>query len=258
MLAAAVVVLTGHLAWSADLAKVERRILKEPAYESKKPKYCLLAIRPEAKTRIWLVQDGDLLYVDKNGTGDLTEKGKRLAASQKAETFRNFTCPDLGDESHTELTVTELAMNAESVGNEREWARIRSKNPEGLVWFVSLKTDRPKDDARPLPRRIGYLVNGDGTGYLIFGDCPEEAPIIHVNDQWTFALQDVKQRLRVGFPSNLQVGVGTPGLGAGTFAWVLYTDTIPIDAYPEAHFTFPPKDPGSRPIERAVLFKKRC
>src|SRR5213082_1262207 len=79
------------LAWAAvgppveafDLSKVERKLLKEPAYKHK-PKYCLLVFGPEAKTRIWLVLDGDTLYVDRNGDGDLTEKGESIQAQEKS------------------------------------------------------------------------------------------------------------------------------------------------------------------------------
>ena len=41
--------------WATDLAKVERKIAKEPSYQGK-PKYCLLVFGPDAKTRVWLVQ----------------------------------------------------------------------------------------------------------------------------------------------------------------------------------------------------------
>jgi hypothetical protein len=60
---------------AADLAKVGRTITKEPTYKSK-PQYCLLVLGPEAKFRVWLVQDGGTLYVDRNGNGDLTEAGE--------------------------------------------------------------------------------------------------------------------------------------------------------------------------------------
>src|SRR5262249_48598669 len=40
----------------------------------------LLVFGPEAKTRVWLVLDGETLYVDKNGNGDLTEAGERIEA----------------------------------------------------------------------------------------------------------------------------------------------------------------------------------
>jgi hypothetical protein len=36
----------------------------------------------EAKSRIWLVLDGQNLYVDKNGNGDLIEAGEKVAENQ--------------------------------------------------------------------------------------------------------------------------------------------------------------------------------
>ena len=62
---------------AGDLTKVDRAIAKEPAYRAK-PRYCLLLFGPEAKTRVWLVQDGDTLYMDRNGNGDLTEAGEKV------------------------------------------------------------------------------------------------------------------------------------------------------------------------------------
>src|SRR5439155_5114001 len=70
---------------AADLSQVDRNLQKEPAYRTK-PKYCLLVFGPEAKTRVWLVLDGDVLYIDRNGNGDLTEAGERARANAE-ETF---------------------------------------------------------------------------------------------------------------------------------------------------------------------------
>ena len=42
-----------------DLARIDRVIRKEPGYQTKAPRYCLLAFGPEARTRVWLVLDGD-------------------------------------------------------------------------------------------------------------------------------------------------------------------------------------------------------
>src|SRR5688572_29696369 len=64
-------------AGAVDLASVERKITKEPTY-SGKPVYCLLALGADAKTRVWIVRDGDTVYVDKNGNGDLTEEGEKF------------------------------------------------------------------------------------------------------------------------------------------------------------------------------------
>lgn len=59
---------------------IEWQIAKQPVYQSK-PEYALLVFGPDARTRVWMVQDGDLLYVDHNGNGDLTEPSKRLERS---------------------------------------------------------------------------------------------------------------------------------------------------------------------------------
>src|SRR5262245_46854775 len=74
---------TTATAWSADLTKIERTIAKEPVYQTKTPKYCLLVFGPEAKMRVWLVLDGKDLYVDRNGDGDLTGSGKRVQLNPK-------------------------------------------------------------------------------------------------------------------------------------------------------------------------------
>src|SRR5690242_7531736 len=63
-----------------DLAAARRRPVREPAYESGSPRYCLLVFGPEAATRVWLVVDGKYLYADRNGNGDLTDPGDRKRA----------------------------------------------------------------------------------------------------------------------------------------------------------------------------------
>src|SRR5712692_5878487 len=74
-------------AWGVDLAKIERTIAKEPVYQTKTPQYCLLVLGPEAKTHMWLVLDGKVLYVDRNGDGDLTGADKRVEINAKGNVF---------------------------------------------------------------------------------------------------------------------------------------------------------------------------
>src|SRR5438128_9808598 len=91
----AAVLLLAPAAPAADLAKIERTIAKEPAYQTKTPKYCLLVFGLDAKTRVWLVQDGDMLYVDRNGNGDLTEDGKSVKIKQQNDNYRSFEAGDI-------------------------------------------------------------------------------------------------------------------------------------------------------------------
>src|SRR5262249_29589650 len=77
-------VLGSAAASAADLSKIDRTITKEPAYEAT-PQYCLLVFGPKAETRVWLVLDGDILYVDRNSNGDLTDKDERVVRTERVE-----------------------------------------------------------------------------------------------------------------------------------------------------------------------------
>ena len=72
-----VALLTAGAVQGADLSTIDRTIRKEPSY-SNKPGYCLLTFGAEAWTCIWLVQDGDKIYVDRNANRDLTERGEMI------------------------------------------------------------------------------------------------------------------------------------------------------------------------------------
>jgi hypothetical protein len=69
-----------------DLSKVDRTIVKEPSKLSQ-PRYCLMVFGPRAEVRIWMIKDGDRLYVDRNANGDLTESEESLAPTE----CRQFT-----------------------------------------------------------------------------------------------------------------------------------------------------------------------
>src|SRR5215470_17357354 len=85
---------TAVTACGADLTKIDRTIAKEPAYKGK-PKYCLLVFGPDAKTRVWLVLDGDVLYVDRNGNGDLTDKGETVREKRVDDQASQFPAGEL-------------------------------------------------------------------------------------------------------------------------------------------------------------------
>ena len=74
-----------------DLTKIDRTIVKEPRYATQ-PYYALLAIGPQAQKRVWLVVDGETLYVDKNGDGDLTEANERIGKTKQIEVAPGLYC----------------------------------------------------------------------------------------------------------------------------------------------------------------------
>src|SRR5436309_7896290 len=63
-----------------DLGSIPRTIAHEPAYQGT-PRYCLLVFGKDAATRIWLVQDGGTLYVDRQRNGDLTAPGNKITSN---------------------------------------------------------------------------------------------------------------------------------------------------------------------------------
>src|SRR5580704_11220635 len=53
---------------------VDHTIIKEPKYQST-PKYSLITLGTSGDVKVWMVEDGRRLFVDKNANGDLTDDG---------------------------------------------------------------------------------------------------------------------------------------------------------------------------------------
>jgi hypothetical protein len=169
---------------AVDLTKIDRAIAKEPAYQGK-PKYCLAVFGLEAKTRIWLVLDGDTLYVDRNGSGDLTEPDKQVA--KKAGFFVIGTIREADGTAHTNFRV-----------------EVR---PQGMSLFVMVRGEHY------------YSVQRMHDGEFDFADRKENAPIVHFNGPLALGISR-SSTVRERNDSNqlLLVSLGTAGLGRGAFA----------------------------------------
>ena len=237
-----------------DLSKVDRHILKEPTYQTKTPHYCLMVFGIGAASKVWMVQDGDMLYVDTNGNGDLTETGKQFK-----KTIQGFVIPALTVDglTHTNLQVNYSFASIETPYIGEDWERIRQSDPVPRVWSVSIKTERSSSDKRDLPRHIKYLVNGDSRGLLMFGNSTKDAPILHFDGAYSLSIQDATQTLAPGQKSKVLIGVGCHGVGPGTFSFIMYRDTIPNDVYPVVEITYPVK-PGENALRRKYELKQRC
>src|SRR5262245_32438608 len=149
-----------HLPGSAaDLGKIDRTLVKEPAYESQlKPKYCLVVFGPEAKTRVWLVLDGDVLYVDRNGDGDLTGKDERILKKRVYEV-------DIPSRQGGDPFSLEVEDKPGRDGQETSYI-IRCRPQEGK----------------------GFRQRTDGV--LLFADRPQDAPVVHFGGPLTLTILD--------------------------------------------------------------------
>jgi hypothetical protein len=247
-------------AHAVDLHKVDRTIKKEPAYKGK-PRYCLLVFGPEAKTRVWLVLDGDTLYVDRNGNGDLTEPGEKVAAEKEGAAEGNYTFKvgDIRDGKRLHKTLTVHVEKIDHLASQDETAKaFRAKHPKARGYTVTVEVEVPGWKGVGVGGRVGAeAFYRDANGMLQFADRPQDAPIIHFGGPLVVTLF-APQRLTAGRAKDLVLGVGTPGIGPGTTAWVGYEGLIPEKPHPAVDIVYPPKEPGGSPVRERYELKERC
>jgi hypothetical protein len=239
-LAVAGILLGASLVQADDLTQVERRIAREPVYRNK-PLYCLVVFGKALQPRIWLVLDGDRLYVDRNGNGDLTEAGKRF---------------ELADRNNPQFPAVEIEA-ADHVKRK-------------LSLFIY--DWRPGEPARPEENGPALTIRdqgdrtfgawGDQDSAVIWSRRAETAPILHVGGplQMGFEVRAKNAFSRKeGDAFELNVGVGTPGLGKGTFTHLKYWNgAIPEALQPTARLEFANRTPGGPPVRVEVTLRHRC
>lgn len=233
--------LTPCAAYAADLTKIDRRLVKEPAYQSKEPRYCLLVLGPEARQRVWLVHDQDALFVDLNGNGDLTEPGEKFKAENSNENSASFRVSILGDGDQAKHVLQVDLFKASMFGQEKQGPFVVYLT---LAWTGN--------------RSFGAW--GDETGLLFFAARPQDAPIIHLDGPLQMGFECHLPLIKKAKDTyELNVGVGTRGLGKRSFGHLKYwNDAVPADAYPTAVLEFPNKVAGAPPVQVEVVLKQRC
>jgi hypothetical protein len=226
---------------------------------------------PEATTRVWLVVDGDFLYVDRNANGDLTERGERVRFGSFRETgvpgtdaYREAAGGDIVDGTlkHERLTVRQFRLKKDFAPADlgQETLRTLAERGERFVYYISLSVEiRPKSgDPIRIAGRIAQDAWADGSGYLQFAPSPKDAPVIHFRGALCMGLYE-PQRLTLGTtPWELKALVGTPGLGRGTFASVGFYGLISEESKPVADIAFPPAAPGALAITTRYVLPHRC
>ena len=247
---------------AADLSKLDRTIRKEPIYAGK-PRYCLLVFGPAARDRVWLVQDGDTLFVDRNGSGDLTEPGKKVSANKDGakDSGHTFEAGNLalGGKVHKDLTVSISPLSW--YANNQTLAAIPAirdavkKDPATIVATISIDVASTRFKGLGVGGRILQFAGFyDLTGVLTFAEKPSDAPIIHFDGPLTVTFYGEVPTLRLGRDIDVVLMVGTPGRGGGSFAMLAYQDTIPKNVDPKVEVRWP----GDHPVKDLFELKERC
>jgi hypothetical protein len=248
-----------------DLAKIERRISKEPAYQGK-PGYLLLVFGPEVKQKVWLVLDGKTLYVDLHATGDLSHPECRVTGETDRYQERLFKVGDLtlGSKRHADLQVVVSSAKHSidsGLGEMRMFKEFLAAQPEGKLYSVSVEVpfEKPFADLRdgsPLKGTRHFAGPYDATGILQFAARPKDAPIIHFGGPWICA-PDGQQKLVRGRNEDLALKLGTRGHGPGSFACICYDNLIPNSARPKVRIEYPVES-GNKPLVRSYVLEDRC
>lgn len=250
---------------TAGPPKINRTIGREPAYKTGSPRYGLLVFGLDDRDRVWLVLDGDALYVDRNGNGDLTDPGEQVRADKRpggdpSEDGYSFDVGALNirGQVHQALRVwfVPLKQYADGeLGKRPEVKTALARDPRALAAYLGVDVQVPGIKGGGVGGRVAGP--NDQAGILRFADTPAEAPVIHLGGPLQVTFYD-QPTLRAGREHDLVLIVGTPGIGPGTFASIGYEGTVPENAKPVAEVTFPAARAGDPPIRARFEIKDRC
>jgi hypothetical protein len=244
----------------ADLANIDRTTAREPKYAGK-PQYGLVVFGPDLRDRVWLVRDGNILYADKNGNGDLTEVGERIVGEKDGSgvVFQVGTIKLRGRE-HRNVIVRawKLASAGDSFSSHPAAGAALKKDRDVEMYNISAEVAVPglKGDGDD-----GRLVVGarmDVNGPLLFGDSLRTAPVLHFGGPLHLEAENSVTKLYRAVPHDLMLTIGTPGIGPGTFAMVSYEKLVPDSAHVVVEAEFAPNKPGDPPVRQKYELKDRC
>ena len=224
-----------------DFAKLDRTPPKLPKLNAPVPQFGMLLFGAHAEKRVWVVLDKsdataeayDVMYLDKDADGDLTEDGERIAcevAAKAATPTRRFVLGDFTDPGtgavHTDASFT---WTAKRFSFRMKWRG--QKTTMGL-----------------------YGPDSDSYGQL--GATPAQAPVVVPGWDRPFEFERwYGGELTRGADTEFKVFVGNRGSGTGLFTCV-DDKFLPASEHPIATLLYETKS-GER-CEVATPLLKRC
>lgn len=213
--------------------------LREPAYASGHPRYAQVLFGSTGERRVWLVADGRELFVDRNGNGDLTETGERVAPNDAGDHVTEIhACGADGKRGNFTLRVT-LGVDAEGATG----LKVLSVSPvEDIQQFHST------------------------AAFIPLGDSPRNAPTIPIDGPLRFVLMDhwtgsTACRLlpRDGGEHEFSLLVATPVLGIKGEAYV-YPNLYALqgEELPTVRVEFEPRDGSGAVAPPLRLWQCEC
>ena len=211
---------------------VDRRIVREPNYEST-PQYCLIILGASGNVKVWMVEDGKRLYVDRNANGDLTDDGAPIKPSDVRQL----------DDSRWDFDYLLDAITP-SDGSRHTQFKLRRWNYGG------------KDDS------YGLSISLDGRLAMGLAYAPDEqipmyagwfgtfwsrktatAPVIHFGGPLTPQMLREKEFVIGSGPRRLSMALMNSGSGPGAVSR-LSIDALPVHVVPRLVIDWPTPDDG--------------
>lgn len=240
---------SGGVASAIDYDKVARPLVKEPAYKTTKPAYGLLLFGPDAKLAVWVVLDGETIYLDRNGNGDLTDDGEKFAKEADCKDIE-LTDPDGKTRYIVNSIQSDHTLYAPAARRERAAKAI----PPEMMIRVSVKGPVEYQQYCDIQQ-----LRGD----------PKKAMLAHFHGPLTAEVATINWKVpdgtafRVGDkPTNLRVVVGTMSAKHG--CWVVVRTCVgegcpfPDGVRPVAEVEFPSADPKAKAVKKRYLLDKFC
>jgi len=231
-----------------DYQKLDRTIRVEPKYVAE-PRYALFVFDLAGKHRVWAVADKtskdaayyDVLYLDLNGDGDLTQPGERFVGK-----FDEKLVPaGMG----MTIRVGDIAVPGDDLVHTKFLVSTSPKAGRGGFWFRMFWGG--KDEVSG-----GYAASG--TSSTTWQPTAAKAPVFRPCPfgPLTFALWEDSLALHAGQPAHLNVVVGNAGSGPDTLAVV---DEHFLDlARDELTVTVIAKDAAGHEVREATRIKEHC
>ena len=225
----------GTLAQAADAVKGHPGPAKEPRYASKAG-YTLLTFGKKDTTRRWLVIDGDTIYFDRTGSGDLTDEDNRIGTLEKESRSK-----------HLDVKII-----------------------DGKDTYRLKRLDRPPqaEQDRCVCLFVDYEGKYDQVGTAFLTRRPSDAPILcfggplrmHMDPVEPFRFQrggKAKDLLSVFVGTIVPNNAGDAKKITGGVA-LSYDKGIPAEACPVAEVEFPESGAGDAPTRVKWVLRRRC
>jgi hypothetical protein len=218
---------------ASGVSPLDHSIVKEPIYLST-PKYCMFTLGSGSDVRVWMVEDGRRLFVDKNANGDLTDDGQPLEPRKLRQS----------DTSHWDFEYSLPAITPANGSRHtsfilRRWNYDEKEDSYGL----SLSVDGT------MPMYAGWF----GT---FWSTDREQAPVIHFGGPFTPQLLRRKEITLGETKERLSLGFFHPGSGKGAVSR-LSIEALPRSAVPRLTIGWPTTD-GSGPLATSYELTQRC